>query len=75
MPLLLGHSQETKIADESQTFIDGIFREEIEYMKVVYETKYPKPEDGVCEEGGENFVEILIYPETKVNETLLDLSV
>ena len=49
-----------KPVSRKYAFGDGsIPREETKYLKVVYNAKYPKPDEEVCINGGENFSKIL----------------
>ena len=60
IPLVKGAGWGSKVVKRKYAFGDGgIPREETEYMKVVYDAKYPKPEEDICEAGGEHFVKIL----------------
>lgn len=60
IPLVKGAEWGAKKVKRKYAFGDGcIPREETEYLKVVYDAKYAKPEEEVCVNGGENFVKIL----------------
>ena len=60
IPLVKGAGWGSKVVKRKYAFGDGdIPREETEYMRVVYDAKYPKPEEDVCGADGEHFAKIL----------------
>ena len=72
IPIAKGAGWGSKVVKRKYAFGDSIIpREETEYMKVVYDAKYPKPEEEVCMAGGENFVKILNAGATVLETFLL----
>lgn len=60
IPKKAGVSWAGKPVKRSYAFNDSsVPREETDYMKVVYDAKYPMPSEEVCENGGEFFSKIL----------------
>ena len=60
IPRVEGASWRGKVVKRKYAFSDdSIPREETQYMKVVYDAKYPLPDEEVCEKGGQYFQRIL----------------
>lgn len=60
IPNVKGAGWGSKVVKRKYAFGDGsIPREETQYLKVIYDAKYPKPEDDVCINGGQTFAKIL----------------
>lgn len=60
IPLANGAGWGSKIVKRKYAFGDvSIPREDTQYLKVVYDAKYPKPDEEVCTQGGTSFAKIL----------------
>jgi len=60
IPRVEGASWRGKVVKRKYAFDDkSIPREETQYMKVVYEAKYPLPSEEICKNGGQYFERIL----------------
>ncbi len=60
IPQVSGASFGSKVVKRKYAFGDqSIPREETQYLKVVYDAKYSKPEEDVCAGGGKSFSKIL----------------
>jgi DNA polymerase alpha subunit A len=60
LPTKVGSSWAGKPVKRKYAFADvSVPREETEYLKVVYDAKYPVPAEDVCEHGGTHFAKIL----------------
>lgn len=60
IPRIEGASWRGKVVKRKYAFSDdSIPRDETQYMKVVYDAKYPLPDEDVCENGGQYFQRIL----------------
>ena len=60
MPRVAGASWKGKPVKRKYAFNDSsIPREETEYLKVVYDAKFPNPSEEICEQGGKYFQRIL----------------
>lgn len=59
IPNVQGASWASKVVKRQYAFGDSsVPREKRDYLKVVYDAKYPKPESDVCEMGGKTFQKI-----------------
>ena len=60
IPKVVGASWAGKVVERNYAFEDpNVPREKTNYLKVVYDAKYPSPAEDVCHAGGENFQKIL----------------
>ena len=60
IPLKAGASWAGKVVTRKYAFEDpAIPRDETQYLKVVYDAKYPVPEQDVCQNGGKFYHKIL----------------
>ena len=60
IPKVVGASWAGKVVEREYAFEDpDVPREKTQYLKVVYDAKYPAPEEEVCSRGGEFFQKIL----------------
>ena len=60
MPRSEGATWRGKVVKRKYAFEDGsIPREETDYLKVVYDAKFPSPSEDVCDNGGKHFQRIL----------------
>lgn len=60
IPKVAGASWAGKVVDREYAFEDpDVPREKTQYLKVVYDAKYPSPEEDICMNGGEYFHKIL----------------
>lgn len=60
IPRIEGASWRGKVVKRKYAFSDNSLpREETQYMKVVYDAKYPLPSEQVCDNGGQYFQRIL----------------
>jgi DNA polymerase Pol2 len=60
IPKVQGASWKGKVVKRKYAFDDpSIPREETDYLKVVYDAKYPNPSEEICENGGKYFQRIL----------------
>ena len=60
LPRQAGTSWAGKVVQRAYAFEDGsVPRDKTDYLKVVYSSKYPVPEQELCQTGGEHFAKIL----------------
>lgn len=72
IPKVVGASWGGKVVDREYAFEDPeIPREKTKYLKVVYDAKYPAPNEDVCYNGGEYFHKILNAKATPLETFIL----
>ena len=60
VPKITGASWAGKVVEREYAFDDPeVPREKTSYMKVVYDAKYPSPEENICSDGGKYIAKIL----------------